>query len=357
MHSSGLSQKRERKILQAYPAFPHSRKTFLPTNTQHWQMGVYHFAGLGTSPGAVTTPLTTIYLLLKAAENGNEDAANFFRYSGEAGQERRGAPENLLLFTSQEIIGGMNVNRQLKSTLFPNQSYTGRVTKILHKHLKRLTEELSLTNIYREGWVKKIYLVRVKHLDFDDCYTTANTFIYGCKEKECWINTQAGTNQINTSLIISSSYNLTAGKFYYIKQTQTELLDPDFLKPEALKNPEKHVGQLLSAWGELPIIGLGLHEALRELSTLFEKKGKVNKSELEEILENHGLGRTAIAKLRPYLEITGNTVAKSERFDRLTQVFTNRWPRGQQCVNLWRAAKERNVLYEIDVDTGDVKEA
>jgi hypothetical protein len=45
-------------------------------------MGVYHISGVGFRPGAVTVPLTAVYILQIAQALGIEEAKEFFRYSG-----------------------------------------------------------------------------------------------------------------------------------------------------------------------------------------------------------------------------------------------------------------------------------
>ena len=69
-------------------------------------MGVYHLSGLGINPGAVTMPMTAIYLMHVGLVLGNERAVEFFRYSGESGEGDSketypGKPQALLIFTSR----------------------------------------------------------------------------------------------------------------------------------------------------------------------------------------------------------------------------------------------------------------
>ncbi len=74
-------------------------------------MGVYHISGLGTSPGALTMPLTAIYVLQVAQAVGFEEAERLFEHSGELGgkgsfEKVRGLPEVVIAFTSKEVIEG-----------------------------------------------------------------------------------------------------------------------------------------------------------------------------------------------------------------------------------------------------------
>lgn len=320
-------------------------------------MGVCHFIGLGLNPGAVTSPLAIIYLLLKAEELGSQKARDFFKYSGEHGQERKGAPEYLLIFTSKEVINGREPENPnpMESRLFPNKKFKGRITKILHDYLSTLSDALGYAHIYSNGWIKKIYLIQVEFLNFNDCYTIANTITYSCREKECWVNAQAGSNQINVSLAISSSLNLIAGRYYYIKQTQRELLDPKLLEPDAIKHPEAYVDKLLDMWGELMIFGLGINDVIRKIDELFKKREKINRSELEKILEEHNLGRMALKKFEPYLKYDRDAVSKTELFDRLIQIYSNRWTNVNNFSDALRVASEKAILYELDIKSGVVE--
>jgi len=67
-----------------------------------WEYG--HVSGLAYNPGTVTVPLIYVYVLLKMASSGNEDARDFFASSREMGKKSKGAPEVLVIFTSAEVI-------------------------------------------------------------------------------------------------------------------------------------------------------------------------------------------------------------------------------------------------------------
>jgi hypothetical protein len=67
-------------------------------------MGVFHFMGLGRSPGAVTAAIS--YLAARY-ERWHDTDARFFATSGEFGQEgKRGDVQALVLFTTLEVIAG-----------------------------------------------------------------------------------------------------------------------------------------------------------------------------------------------------------------------------------------------------------
>ena len=316
-------------------------------------MGVYHFTGLGRSPGAVTAPLTVIYMLLKLEKLGDRRAVEFFQYSGETGrhEELKGAPEYLIIFTSRDIINGLGPNIQVKSKLFPNYKFDGPVVKILCKYLNKLVTSLELSNIYGGSWIKKIYLVEVDYHDFGSCYRAANTFLYACRGHECWINSQAGTNQINTALVIAGSINVASIKYYYVKQTEVELLDLSVLEPRALKTPEEYVDRLLSVWGELQLFGLGLGDLLRKLDQTFQYRRIINISELEKILQECNLDKSFMSKLKPFIEFRGDSVEKTDRLDKLLQTYSDKWPNVDDASKLWMKASREGILYELDAQT------
>ncbi|MEM2910441.1 MAG: hypothetical protein QXO01_05195 [Nitrososphaerota archaeon] len=310
-------------------------------------MGIYHFTGLGKLPGAVTSPLTVIYILLKSAEIGNPRAKDFFQYSGESGHSMKGVPECLVIFTSKGIINGMKPPTQVRSQLLPNKKFSGSVLSIMHDYLSSITEALALNYVYKYGYIKKIYLIEVEYQNFDDCYPKANTFLYVYRDKECWINAQAGSNQINTALIISGSINLISWKYYYVKQATTELLDIYFLKPDALKNPDQYVDKLLEVWGELHVFGLGINEVIRNLVDEFSSREKINISELKRMLKEHGLGSI-------FLKYSGDSVSKSDQFDTFTQTFSNKWANLNNSSEVLAKAREKGILYELGISTGKV---
>lgn len=319
-------------------------------------MGVYHLAGLGTSPGAVSSPLTIIYLLLKAAEDGDDRAREFFKHSGEQGQELKGAPEYLILFTSEQILNEQAKSQQeIRSKIFPNKKFGTSPLKVLVNYLKNLTDKLELDNIYNNIWIKGIYAIKVEYMDFQDCYRKINTVLNACRDKECWVNVQAGSNQITSSLAISASINLVAGKYYYVKQTDTRYLDPPNLTPSVLNTPRKYVNEILNSWGELTIFGLGINRIIEDVEQLFKNKEKVNRSEIRNILDEHGLSGVALNKLRPYLIMEGEVVRKSERFNELKYLVETKISGINNVSEMQRKMKEHGMLYEIDPETGEVE--
>ena len=228
-------------------------------------VGVYHFSALGLSPGAVTLPLSTIYSLIVGAYlKGYEDAKEFFKYSGERGQEMKGAPETIIIFTTGEIMGTSGKDTQLPirnnvhSNLFGKTFKKGTpVIRVVGKYLSLIydfLENQGLKPFYGSKWIKHIYLVRVQHKDYKDAFNKIGITMKGHRDKEVWINMIAGTNQQTIAMLNTSLFFGTATRYYYIFQTDESLLDSIYLKNEIT---EGVVEQLLQQWNSLPIFFTG----------------------------------------------------------------------------------------------------
>lgn len=195
-------------------------------------MGVWHISGLGASPGALTVPLTYIYLLLKAVSKGNKIANEFFEASGETSQEKKGAPEALVIFTSSDVIEG-KVQGKIEDSWF-NTLKQNSVPKTMAEYLKRLFKKLKsndFSQFYNDLWIKYIHFITVDYLNFNDifpkCYITLNAL----REKEIWINMVGGSNPINASLILSAGFVEANARTYYIFESNLSLLHPSIEKP------------------------------------------------------------------------------------------------------------------------------
>ncbi|MBC7092137.1 MAG: hypothetical protein H5T50_09580, partial [Nitrososphaeria archaeon] len=263
-------------------------------------MGVWHLSGLGKSPGAVTVPLTYVYIMLKAASLGDRVAKEFFLTSGEYGQEFKGAPEGLILFTSKEIIDG-SIKGNARDDWFRSCGDSVIVRKAIAKYLFRLLNYLrdsSFTPFYGGDWIKDIYLVEVRHDNFDDCYFKIGVTVRAFRDKELWANMIGGTNQINYALLISGSLFAAIQRYYYIFQSQTELLHPD-IKISDLENLSVVVKRLFDMWHELPIFQFDIGPLISRLCRLFEERGnKINIKEVKQLLRELNYSDMYLPKIR-----------------------------------------------------------
>ncbi len=239
-------------------------------------MGVYHLSGLGLNAGAITAPLTYVYLMHKASRY-NEKAREFFETSGERGQTDPGVPEAIILFTSKDVIEG---NKGIPGT---DSWFSTRITANIGESINNYLEKMLKEYGYNE--IKYKYMIEVKHEDFYDCFKKIYLTLNGLKNKEMWINMTGGTNQINSSLLIASGLQGVSARYYYFFQNQTKLMHPDMERPniENLK-----IEKLSKYWFELPIIWIDIEKLFDKLKERFKYSDIINKGELMEMLSEIG---------------------------------------------------------------------
>lgn len=278
-------------------------------------MGVWHLAGLGVNPGAVTAPLTYIYLLLKQSLLGDSKAKEFFRYSGEAREALPGKPEALIIFTSEAVIRGEAQGNKVEDRWFKTEKKRSALETI-KAYLKRLLEELEnqkFRKFYQEKWIKYFYSISVNHEDFEDCFRKIAITINALKDKEIWINMVGGTNQINSALLSSSGLTSAAGTYYYVFQTNTSLLHPDIEKPDF---DNLRIAVPPPSWHELPYFSLDMSQLYNRLKEVFSNRDKVNINEIKGILKELNFPEQFLAKLRgSFLKINNQIVMKGAMLD------------------------------------------
>ena len=314
-------------------------------------MGVWHLSGVGLNPGAVTVPLTYIYLALKQASKGNERAKKFFETSGEIGQELKGAPEEIVIFTSREVITGEK--RRDSTDEWFGTCRAESVPKTITRYLSRLLDELedeSFSRFYDGEWIKNIYFVEVNHENFDDCYLKIATTMYALERKEVWVNMIGGSNQINLSLLISGSYSAVPSRYYYIFQSQTDLLHPEIETPD-FRNPQV-IDILEEKWNEIPVFHLELGKLIRELSQRFCGRDVINTGEVYQILENLGYPRQYFAKLRGrVINVKGDAVSKGPLFEKMENMISKIEKQNIKNVSKWKKwCKEKNILWRCSLE-------
>ncbi|MCX7994986.1 MAG: hypothetical protein N3A65_04335 [candidate division WOR-3 bacterium] len=282
-------------------------------------MGVWHLSGLGINPGAVTVPLTYVYLFLKQSLNDNK-AKEFFRHSGETNEELPGKPEALIIFTSKAVISGEKKG-DIEDRWFKTQQAKS-APETIKKYLTNLLENLEnekFNKFYGKNWIKYFYCVEVNHEDFDDCFKKIAVTINALKEKEIWINMIGGTNQINTALLSSAGFTSAAVKYYYFFQSNTRLLHPDIPKPD-FNNLKLQVPP--PSWHELPIFTLDMSKLYTTLQELFESRTKVHINEIKKELNRLNFPDQFFAKIRStLLKIDGETATKGYMLDHWINIW------------------------------------
>ncbi|MBN1800554.1 MAG: hypothetical protein JW891_03560 [Candidatus Lokiarchaeota archaeon] len=257
-------------------------------------MGIYYLSGLGTSPGATLLPLDYLYLMLKMALNGNNDAKMFFERSGELNQEQKGDVEYIIIFTSKEVIEGTIKPRNLTDTWFNSQpNNETSIPKIVTKSLSKLVKNCSLK---KGEWIKGIYFVQVDFKDFTDCYEKIFITMKALLRKEVWINLIGGSNQITLSLFLASGLTGIAPNYLYIFQDDISKIHPDIKRPN-FENPNITIPP--PNWCEFPFFWLGLeNEVLQGIENAFGDRDIIHKNELLSVLDNNHISHQHLAKLR-----------------------------------------------------------
>ncbi len=317
-------------------------------------MGVWHFSGLGLNAGAVTVPLTYVYLILKAARLGDANAKRFFETSGERVQDVNGTPEALIIFTSEEVITGKKGNTSTDSWLHTGENQN--VPKAIVKYIKSFLNELKdeSFSVYDEG-IRYIYLLKVNHEDYHDCFFTVYTTLKGLEDKEIWINMVGGTNQINAALLTASGLTGISARYYYFFQKSEDIkfLHPSVTRPN-FKKPKIEIPP--KGWYELPVFWLETGELLRELNYVFEGRSKVNIGEIRSLLERIQIPDKYLVKLFGgglIKQVDENTVIKGEMLDQWNAGLEKAKEESENVRNFneWKEwASKKGILWELTLD-------
>jgi len=317
-------------------------------------MGVWHLSGLGTRPGALTMPLTYVYLLLKAASKGDVRARRFFESSGEKKQERKGAPQALVIFTSEEVITG-KLQDDIQDKWF-NTKRQSSAPKTIARYLSNLLNKLKDEDFsgFYDGWLDYIYFLKVDHEDFEDCFYKVSITLNALRDKEIWINMVGGSNLINAALLTAGSFSAVAVRYYYAFQSNISLLHPEIERPN-FKNPINVVDNILDErWHELPIYHLDIGKIVEKLNQLFKYREEVNLKEVEKELKGLGYPKGYIAKIRGRLiTIDGDSVSKGYMLTHLAELQQKAKKESERCNNFshWRRwAVEKGILWELTLD-------
>ena len=312
-------------------------------------MGVWHLSGLGLNPGAITVPLTYLYGLLKMASGGNKDAKDFFTSSGEINQDNTGAPEALVLFTSNGVLEGRNQHKVRDRWFNTSKKKSAQltITHYLSCLLSNLEDE-NFKKFYVKEWLKYLFIIEVDHQNFKDCFFKIAITVNALKDKEIWINMVGGTNQINAALLAASGFTTIATRYYYFFQNDTELLHLDMEKPD-LKRPQLPIP--ITSWQELPFFTIDMSRLYEELKNLFEYREKVHINEIKGILQKLGLSGQYLAKMRSGLiNIQNDIASKGAMLDRWIKMWTKieNEMSGEINMSTWKDwAKDRGILTEI----------
>ncbi len=312
-------------------------------------LGVWHLSGLGNSPGALTVPLTYVYLLLKAASKGDEEAQKFFEASGEVSQERKGAPEALIIFTSKELIEGQIISRDITDNWFKTNK--GPVPKVILEYFSKLFKKLrddGFSEFYREGWLRYVHFIAVDHQDLYDCFPKCYATMNALREKEIWINMVGGSNPINASLILSAGFVEATAKTYYVFESDTSCIHPLFDRSVDFSKPRAE--PLLSKLNILPFFSLDLGKLVRGLNRKFLERGeKINIKEIDSLLDELELPRQYLKKLVSggWVGIEKDMATVGEMLERWNRMLgrIREYPSNYSAWKKW--ASQEGILYNL----------
>ncbi len=349
-------------------------------------MGVYHVSGLGLSPGALTVPLTVVYLLQIAQLEGDEIAIQFFSSSGEvkprsgSREELPGIPEYLLILTSKDVIEGRKSLRYRSSWFGIPRTVKnepiGSVLKMYFENLGRYFErEFGGDVASKVLKLKGIYLLEVLHDDFEDCFFKAGVTLKALGSitlqgtiHEIWANMVAGTNQINSAILMAGAYTAAVSRYYYLFQSfeNSDLLEPEWVDKPRRKIP---VELLLQRWNELPLFNIDIGPILLKIAEIFQGREVVNISEFRHALKeeinklraresaevwqysDRILNEQFLAKLvGRIILISGSKVTKGPLFDRIIGIWRKIDLTDVGNFKEWKKwAEEKEILHEVEI--------
>ncbi len=313
-------------------------------------MGVWHISGLGISPGALTVPTASVYILLKAAKEGDPDACSFFETSGERTQKDgtlRGFPEGLVIFTSKEVIENKIKRRsEIKDRWFKNTGKEISVPKMACKFLSDLHRAF-----FDEYDFPEIYYLAVDYQDFKKAlpviYNTVNA-LGTMGGKEIWANMVGGTNQINASILTAGALSGAISRYYYYFEQDNDLLHPDLEKPTG-KISKSYIDQVQSKWFQLPIFDFGWGDMSNTISILMEQyDNKVPLPVLKEELDKTGMSSQYLAKLTgSKLIVIENGIAKPGADLNHIKNLLSIDARPSSNLSMWKKwAAEKGILWQ-----------
>lgn len=270
-------------------------------------LGIYHIAGLGTSPGAVTAPLN--YHFERFKRHTLQQSDPFFHHSGSyTNPLESGNLEGLIIFTTPDIFNSNLEEHQAKYYFTnENESWTD---KIIHKHYANNKGSFELVKSECQRIKSELthltgkesnFSLYVAFFDFDEDLLSINTKSLkvfstlsnpGKLGKETWINLVGGQNKVQLSFYFSAMLikNYSRAFYYQCPRNQTRFLRPIAkFEPNRISDPEPNY------WIDLPIFPSKLSKEEDEILRLFASLGK-NTFELSEIKQNFTENQSKLEK-------------------------------------------------------------
>lgn len=184
-------------------------------------MGVVHFAGLGKSPGAITSGLSYLkHEMASSFEDGN-------------------IVEAVVVFTSEEIVSG-------KEEAFPciYNEYRRRQQSRHHHRVADVKNAVEIVRVFLEQEFNgaELYIVKTETSDFSQCFEAVAKALLkfhppGKVGKHIWVNLTGGTNILNAALIQVAYLSGLIPRLYYTFVADLRE-DGKYLQPFSEKNEE-----------------------------------------------------------------------------------------------------------------------
>ncbi len=209
-------------------------------------MGIYHFMGLGTSPGAVTVALS---YLAERYQRWEKEDENFFAVSGEIGQHgKRGDVQALVLFTTPEVRQG----KVLAKPYCDNRAGFAQGKEVASLPMREVLGKL-LPDVLRglSGGRERVALY---WCDYDrnrptQTFERVARVLLAAKPlgelgKEVWVNLTGGANVLNSAFELAAALTGIPARMYYILAEGDQYV--------------RHTKR--TEWVELPIVYAALSE-------------------------------------------------------------------------------------------------
>lgn len=251
-------------------------------------MGVYHFMGLGKSPGAV---ISAISYLADRYDRWNRSDEDFFSGSGssKAGERtKHGDIQAIVLFTTSEIIDSRYDG--LSYDYVDNQPGQKTGDKKRGNFLPKILRQFLAPELKRVTGSRREVSVYWCEIDRADPYLTFERIARvayaaaapGETGKEVWVNLTGGNNVVNLALQLAPSLVSRPPRIYYLLSDDDRCLRHTITKSN-LGNEERD-----KFWVELPVIYLRLDGVAGLILDILEKSSvPLADDELLTRLKNH----------------------------------------------------------------------
>lgn len=303
-------------------------------------MGVYHLMGLGTSPGAVTAPLS---YLAHRYHRWNESDSVFFERSGETKQraksEKVGDVQSLVFFTTEEVLSGKlqarnyikNMAGQTKGTPGEPQPMKQVLSGLLAEILSKITKRKAVD----------VFWCEIDRRNIQDAYTKVIRVVaalsgVGGQGKEMWANLTGGNNVTNLALELAANLSGQIARLYYV-QAQDEIAEKCVF----------HTAEN-GYWVELPVMPLAIGRLREIILNLVESERQTASQIYSKIQSEYWDLARGIESETDLLERYLKPMRKQGLLSQTDTGFQigSQWKLVQPYQALWQEAQEKSVSIE-----------